>query len=73
MIPGDLRKVGIEQTAERMFGFSSDDALGASLDLNIHERIRTRHWTEYRNVVKIGDSRYQRSLFSVPVLHKDGN
>jgi PAS domain S-box-containing protein len=31
--------------AERIFGFSSIEAVGASLDIIIPERLRKRHWT----------------------------
>ena len=33
--------------ATRIFGFSSDDAMGKNLDIIIPERQRQRHWTGY--------------------------
>ena len=41
-----------------MFGFSSADAAGASLDIIIPEWLRKRHWDRYRKVMAIGESRY---------------
>jgi PAS domain S-box-containing protein len=59
--------------AERIFGFSRDEAIGQSLDLIIPERLRERHWTGYTEVMRTGESRYGHGdLLSVPALRKDG-
>ena len=59
--------------AERIFGFSSAEAVGQSLDLIIPERQRARHWEGYREVMRTGESRYDHGdLLSVPSLRKDG-
>jgi PAS domain S-box-containing protein len=59
--------------AERIFGYSPDEALGRSLDLIIPERLRQRHWEGYRRVMATGDSHYGESdVLSVPALRKDG-
>ena len=59
--------------AERIFGFSSAEAVGQSLDLIIPERQRARHWDGYREVMRTGESRYDHGdLLSVPSLRKDG-
>ncbi len=59
--------------AERLFGYSSDEATGRSLDLVIPERLRQRHWDGYRRVIATGNSRYGADdLLSVPALRKDG-
>jgi PAS domain S-box-containing protein len=59
--------------AERLFGYSSAEALGGSLDLIIPERLRQRHWDGYRQVIGTGTSRYgEDDLLSVPALRKDG-
>jgi PAS domain S-box-containing protein len=53
--------------AERIFGFSRDEALGQSLDLIIPERLRARHWAAYNEVMRTGESRYgTRRLCSGP-------
>jgi PAS domain S-box-containing protein len=59
--------------AERIFGFSSDEAVGRSLDLIIPERLRARHWDGYRRVMATGKSRYgEGEPLAVPALRKDG-
>ena len=58
--------------AERIFGFSTDDALGNSLDLIIPGKLRPRHWEGYEHVLRTGISRYSTELLAVPALHKDG-
>jgi PAS domain S-box-containing protein len=58
--------------AERMFGFSADEALGQSLDLIIPENLRARHWEGYFRVMQSGSSRYSVDLLSAPALRKDG-
>lgn len=59
--------------AERIFGYSAEDAVGRSLDLIIPERLRARHWEGYRRVIETGTSRYgEGELLSVPSLGKDG-
>ena len=58
--------------SERMFGFSSDEALGQSLDLIIPENLRGRHWDGYHRVMQSGSSRYSTDLLSAPALRKDG-
>lgn len=59
--------------AERIFGHSSADAVGQSLDLIIPERLRARHWAGYRKTMETGRSKYSGGdLLSVPALRKDG-
>jgi PAS domain S-box-containing protein len=58
--------------AERIFGFTVEEALGSSLDLIIPERFRDRHWAGYRDVMRTGTSRYASDVLRVPALHKSG-
>lgn len=58
--------------AEKMFGFSSEEALGQSLDLIIPDNLRGRHWDGYGRVMESGTSRYSTDLLSAPALKKDG-
>src|SRR4051794_4723243 len=59
--------------AERIFGFSSAEAVGQSLDLIIPDNLRTRHWAGYGHAMATGESRYGHGdLLSVPGLTKDG-
>jgi PAS domain S-box-containing protein len=59
--------------AARIFGYREEEALGASLDLIIPERLRPRHWQGYDEVMNGRASRYaEGALLAVPALHKDG-
>ena len=54
--------------AVRIFGFTSEEAVGSSLDLIIPESLRARHWAGYNRVMATGEG----DLLSVPGLTKDG-
>jgi PAS domain S-box-containing protein len=58
--------------AERIFGFTAEEALGQSLDIIIPERLRDRHWEGYRRAMQTGQSRYGTEVLRVPALRKDG-
>jgi PAS domain S-box-containing protein len=58
--------------AERMFGFTQEEALGNSLDLTIPERLRGRHWSGYGKTMATGETRYGHDVLRVPAVHKDG-
>jgi len=59
--------------AARIFGFTTDEALGRSLDLIIPERLRKRHWDGYDHVITTGVTRYGAGdLLAVPAIAKDG-
>src|SRR5215831_6179504 len=58
--------------AERMFGFTQDEALGKSLDLIIPERLRGRHWDGYNKTMATGQTRYGHDLLRVPSVDKAG-
>jgi PAS domain S-box-containing protein len=58
--------------AERIFGFSANEAVGRSLDLIVPERLRQRHWEGYRRVMETGQTRYGTGLLAVPAMRKDG-
>src|SRR3954465_4960539 len=58
--------------AERTFGWTADEAVGASLDLIIPERQREWHWEGYRRVMATGDTKYGSDLLRVPALNADG-
>jgi len=59
--------------AEKMFGFTADEALGQSLDLIIPENLRVRHWDGYGRVMESGSSRYSTDMLSAPALQKGGS
>ncbi len=58
--------------AERMFGFTEQEALGQSLDLIIPQRLQQRHWDGYRKTMETGETRYGHDVLRVPAVHKDG-
>ena len=59
--------------AVAIFGFTTAEAVGQSMDLIIPERLRGRHWEGYHKVMATGTSRYGRGeLLAVPALTKDG-
>ena len=58
--------------AERIFGYSSAEAIGQSLDIIIPARLRRRHWDGYQRVMNGGESRYGHGdLLAVPGITKD--
>jgi len=59
--------------AEQIFGHSSADAVGQSLDLIIPENLRGRHWEGYRRVMLSGETKYTTGLLSSPGVRKDGS
>jgi PAS domain S-box-containing protein len=59
--------------AEAMFGFSSEEALGQSLDLIVPERQRARHWEGWARVMASGVTKYGREPLAVPAMKKDGS
>lgn len=59
--------------AERIFDYSSAEAVGQSLDIIIPTRLRRRHQDGYRRVMDGGESRYGHGdLLAVPGIAKDG-
>jgi PAS domain S-box-containing protein len=58
--------------AERLFGFTAEEALGRSLDLIIPERLRQRHWEGYHKTMETGITRYGSDVLRVPAVDKGG-
>jgi PAS domain S-box-containing protein len=59
--------------AVRIFGFAEEEALGASLNLIIPERLRERHWNGWERVVATGVTHYgDGDVLAVPAIAKDG-
>ena len=59
--------------AEAMFGYSSEEALGKSMELIIPENLRPRHWEGWTRVMESGVTRYGREALAVPAIRKDGS
>jgi TalC/MipB family fructose-6-phosphate aldolase len=58
--------------AERMFGFTAEEALGGSLDLIIPERFRNRHWNGYQEVMRTGRTKIAKNVVVKCPVTKDG-
>ena len=58
--------------AETMFGYTSDEAMGASLDIIIPEKLRDRHWEGYRRVMASGETDYAGRMLAVPAVRSNG-
>jgi PAS domain S-box-containing protein len=58
--------------AERLFGFSSAQAIGKTLDLIVPEHFRERHWAGYKKTMTTGKTRYSHDVLRVPAVDKGG-
>jgi PAS domain S-box-containing protein len=58
--------------AERVFGFSAAEAIGASLDLIIPERFRAAHWAAFDRAIDSGTLRSADAARVTRAQHKDG-
>jgi PAS domain S-box-containing protein len=58
--------------AQRLFGWTRDEALGHSLDLMIPERLRARHWEGYDKTMATGHTKYGHDTLRVPAVDKAG-
>lgn len=59
---------------ERIFGFTSSEAVGKPLDIIIPEKLRARHHHGHDETIRTGHTRYGAGdLLSVPALRKDGS
>ncbi|QWE24338.1 PAS domain S-box protein [Polynucleobacter sp. AP-Elch-400A-B2] len=59
-------------SAERIFGYSEDEALGKTLSIITPERFRERHSKGYFHTMETGKTKYGNTLLRVPAIHKDG-
>ncbi|MGC8822860.1 MAG: PAS domain-containing protein [Desulfurella sp.] len=56
---------------EKIFGYSSSEAIGQSLDIIIPEKYRKRHWDGFFSAIKSKSSKYSDDLLSVPAIGKN--
>jgi len=59
--------------AEAIFGYSTEEAMGETLDLIVPEKLRERHWEGYRNVMATGVTKYGSEVLAVPAIRNDGS
>lgn len=60
------------EAAERIFGYSSEQALGQSLDIIIPERLRKAHWEGFDKAVQAGVTRHQGAALPTKAMRRDG-
>ena len=59
--------------AERVFGFGPAEAVGASMELIIPERLRAKHWAGWKETMRTGLTHYSEGqVLAVPATTKDG-
>jgi PAS domain S-box-containing protein len=59
-------------SAERIFGYSSSEAMGKSLDIIIPERFQRAHWSGYHRAITEGKTKYSGQSLPTRSLRKDG-
>ncbi len=59
-------------SAQRIFGYSQDEALGKTLSIITPERFRERHSKGYFHTMETGKTKYGNTLLRVPAIHQDG-
>jgi len=60
------------RASEAMFGYTSGEAIGASLDIIVPAKLRERHWEGYRRVMASGQTEYAGRMLAVPAVRADG-
>jgi PAS domain S-box-containing protein len=58
--------------AQRLFGWSSDEAVGQPLEIIIPERLRARHNEGYAKTMATGITKYGTDLLKVPAVNRAG-
>jgi len=59
-------------SAERIFGYSPEEAVGKTLSIITPERFREHHSKGYFHTFQTGVTKYGNTLLRVPAMHKDG-
>ena len=58
--------------AERLFGYTAEQAVGQSLDIVIPEHLRARHWAGYRMAMESGATKHSGRPMLTKGLHRSG-
>ncbi len=58
--------------AEKIFGYSTEEALGQSLDLIVPERFREAHWRGFDRALGEGTTKYGGQALPTRSMRKDG-
>jgi len=59
--------------AERIFGFTQAEAMGANLDIIIPESFREAHWTGFERALAAGETKSSGQALPTRALHRDGH
>jgi len=59
--------------AEKMFGFSAEQALGQSLDIIIPEKLRKMHWRGFDAAIAAGVTKHSGKPMATKALRADGS
>ena len=59
-------------SAQRIFGYRQEEALGKTLSIITPERFKERHSKGYFHTMETGKTKYGNTLLRVPAIHKDG-
>lgn len=59
--------------AERIFGFSKEEAIGSNLDIIIPQNLREAHWNGYGKAIQRGITKYVGKSLPTKALHVDGS
>ncbi len=61
------------ETAEHIFGYKADEAIGRTLDLIVPEEERADHWRSFRHVMATGVLNYRPDhVLDIEGLRRDG-
>ena len=60
------------QAAAALFGYSAKEAVGASMDLIIPEKLRAAHWTGFQRAMETGMTRLKGHPTVTRATHKSG-
>ena len=61
------------EAAERVFGFTREQAIGESLDIIIPEKLREPHWRGYDEAIKNGGTKYWGQSMPTKAIHSEGS
>ena len=60
------------RAAVSLFGYSSNEAVGASMDLIIPEKLRAAHWTGFQRAIETGMTRLKGHPTVTRATHRSG-
>ncbi|GHD44095.1 PAS domain S-box-containing protein [Marinobacter persicus] len=61
------------EAAERVFGFTKEQAIGESLDIIIPEKLREPHWRGYDEAIKNAGTKYWGQSMPTKAIHSEGS